>query len=226
MEFDDPACNNEGGKNLGVHSTVKTNDIVYTVTEKKTETWNRNDLTKTASELMKVTILGTTEARKSGCRREIAVQEIHEKGHGNQGSVLGRIWETRKKSAVTMTEENSMVAGGEKEEDVTQYLSICGEGNDCPSVTDEIKIRIETVKMRKENGKPNQTVEKTSKRNRAECQHTCRWRRVTEREKRRNNCCIWMGSLWNRRTLGEVLGKQATLRRPNHGFRREHGLGS
>ena len=49
-----------------------------------------------------------------------------------------------------MTEENPMVAGGEKEGDVTQYLSICGEGNDCPSVTDEIKIRIETVKMRKE----------------------------------------------------------------------------
>ena len=35
MEFDDPAWNKEGGKNLGVHSTVKTNDIVYTVTEKK-----------------------------------------------------------------------------------------------------------------------------------------------------------------------------------------------
>jgi hypothetical protein len=71
-------------------------------------------------------------------------------GAGNRGSVFGRIWETRKKSEVTMAEENSVIAGGENEEAVTQYLSICGEGNDCPSITDECNIRIETVKMKKE----------------------------------------------------------------------------
>ena len=151
MEFDNPEWDNdEDGKNLGIHNTVKTNEIVYTVTEKNTEAWNRNDLTKTASELMKVTVLGFTEGRQSGRRRAVAVRIIHEKGHGNQGSAFGRIWETRKKSEVTMTKENSMIAGGDKEEDVTQYLHICGEGNDRPPVTDETKIRIETVKMRRE----------------------------------------------------------------------------
>ena len=32
-----------------------------------------------------------------------------------------------------------------------------------------------------------------------------RWRRITESEERRNNCRIWVGSLWNRRTLGGIL---------------------
>ena len=149
MKFDNPEWDNEDGENMGIHNTVKTNGIVYTVTDKKIETWGRNDLTKTAGELMKVTRLGSTEARKLGRRRAVEACEIHEKGHGNQGSAFGRIWETKKKSEVTMREEKSVVAGGEKEENITQHLSICGEGNDVP-VTNETRTRIETVKQKKE----------------------------------------------------------------------------
>ena len=57
MKFDNPEWDNEDGENMGIHNTVKTNGIVYTVTDKKIETWGRNDLTKTAGELMKVTTL-------------------------------------------------------------------------------------------------------------------------------------------------------------------------
>ena len=149
MEFDDIGWNIENGKNLGIHNTVTTNEVVYTVTDGQIETWNREKITKMASEMMKVTILGRSEARQSGRRREIGVSEIHEKGHGNRGSAFGRIWETRTNSEVTTIAENSIIAGVEKEEAITQYLSICGEGNDCPT-TDERHNRHETDKQKKE----------------------------------------------------------------------------
>jgi hypothetical protein len=83
MEFDDPAWDRDGGGDLGIHSTVQASSIVYTVTDQLIETWNRNKLTKTAGELMRVTVLNRVKAHESGRRREIEVQEINEKGHGN-----------------------------------------------------------------------------------------------------------------------------------------------
>ena len=147
MEFDDIGWNNENGKNLGIHSTVTTNGVVYTVTDGQIETWNREKITKMASEMMKVTILGRSEARQSGRRREIGVSEIHEKGHGNRGSAFGRIWETRTNSEVTTIAENSIIAGGEKEEEITQYLPICGEGSDCPA-TERLNESVKKTKER------------------------------------------------------------------------------
>ena len=82
-------------------------------------------MTKMASEMMKVTVLGRNEARQAGRRREIGVSEIHEKGYGNRGSAFGRIWETRTNSEVTTTAENSIIAGGEKKKK---------SHNTCPSV--------------------------------------------------------------------------------------------
>jgi hypothetical protein len=147
MEFDDTGWNNENGKNLGIHNTVTTNEVVYTVTDGKIETWDREELTKMASEMMKVTVLGRNEARQAGRRREIGVSEIHEKGHGNRGSAFGRIWESRTYPEVSTIAENSIIAGGEKEEEITQYLPICGEGNDCPA-TERLNESVKKTKER------------------------------------------------------------------------------
>ena len=55
-----------------------------------TETWYREELTKLAGELMQITNLDRTKVR----RRRVEVNEISEKGHGNQGSAFGRAWLT------------------------------------------------------------------------------------------------------------------------------------
>jgi hypothetical protein len=82
MEFGKQAWNSNGEEDLGIHSTVQTNNIAHTVAGQKVETWYREDLTKLASELMQITNLDRTKAR----RRRVEVNEISEKGHGNQGS--------------------------------------------------------------------------------------------------------------------------------------------
>ena len=47
-----------------------------------------------------------------------------------RGSVFGRIWETQNQSRADMMEQESVVTGESEEEIITQFLPICGEGND------------------------------------------------------------------------------------------------
>ena len=68
MEFGEQAWNNNGEKDLGIHSTVQTNKIVYTVTGHMTETWFREELSKLAGELMQITNLDRTKVCRRGWR--------------------------------------------------------------------------------------------------------------------------------------------------------------
>jgi hypothetical protein len=76
MEFGEQAWNNNGEKDLGIHSTVQTNKIVYTVTGHMTETWFREELTKLAGELMQITNLDRTKV----CRRGWKSMKLVKKG--------------------------------------------------------------------------------------------------------------------------------------------------
>ena len=92
---------------------------------------------------MRETVLNRELARAEGRRREIKASETNENGYGKRGSVFGRIWETSNQAEAGMMEEDSVVTGECEEAIITQFLPVCGEGND--------QVRIysaETHKMR------------------------------------------------------------------------------
>ena len=62
--------------------------IAYTVTGQPIETWNRNELTAAAGELMPVTILDRAKARKSGRRCEVEVKKLLKKIMEIKGALL------------------------------------------------------------------------------------------------------------------------------------------
>ena len=115
---------------------------------------NRGEVTKVSGELMRETILNREIARSEGRRREIKVSDTNENGYGKRGSVFGRIWETPNKPEAGMREENSIVEGECDEVVITQFLSICGEGNDqitqflsiCGEGNDQIRVNSEETK--------------------------------------------------------------------------------
>ena len=81
----------EDRKNMGICNTVETNNVTYTVTDKKIETLNRGELTQVSGELMRETVLNRELARSGGRRREIKASETNDNGYGKRGSVFGRI---------------------------------------------------------------------------------------------------------------------------------------
>jgi hypothetical protein len=79
---------------------------------------------------MRGTVLNRALARAEGRRREIKASETNENGYGKRGSAFGRIWETPNKPEAGMMEEDSVITGECDEAIITQFLPICGEGND------------------------------------------------------------------------------------------------
>jgi hypothetical protein len=90
--------------------------------------------TRVSGELMRETVLNRASARAEGRRREIKASETNENGYGKRGSAFGRIWETPNKPEAGMMEEDSVITGECDEASgppiITQFLPICGEGND------------------------------------------------------------------------------------------------
>ena len=142
-EFGDHDWDKSDRRNLGICNTVGTNGVVYTITDQKIETVKRGELTKVCGELMRKTILNRPLARLEGRRKETQVNETNEGGYGKRGSVFGRIWETQNQSSADMTDQESVVTGESEEEIITQFLPICGEGNDRKR-----KYRAETNQLR------------------------------------------------------------------------------
>jgi hypothetical protein len=96
---------------------------------------------------MRETVLNREPARAEGRRREIKASETNENGYGKRGSVFGRIWETPNKP-----EAVSVVTGECDEAVITQFLPICGEGNDQirTNSAETNKMRIKRMNERNE----------------------------------------------------------------------------